>query len=47
MHAKWDDSVDTNVPLKTIEKLSQQLVTLPEGFTLHPVVAKLYLNDKK
>lgn len=41
LHAAWDDAVDTSVPLKTLIELSNQLLTLPEGFVLHPVVKRL------
>lgn len=40
-NAKWTDKAKTALSLKTIKALSEQLLTLPEGFNLHPVVKRL------
>lgn len=45
--AKWTDKVNTAVDKQTLLKLNEQLLTLPENFTLHPVVAKLIAERKK
>lgn len=45
--AKWTDKVDTSVSDNTIQLLSEKLLSLPENFTLHPVVAKLLQERAK
>jgi len=47
MAAKWMDKVDTSVNEATIQSLSRQLLTLPEGFELHPVVKRLLAEREK
>jgi 2-oxoglutarate dehydrogenase E1 component len=39
--AKWTDAADTHVPLQQLQRLSEALTTLPEGFKLHPSVARV------
>ncbi len=46
LHTKWTAKADTTLSKETITALSTQLHTLPEGFTLHPVVKKL-LDDRQ
>lgn len=46
INAKWTDKVDTCVDKKTLQKLSKELLTLPKGFALHPVVKRL-LDDRE
>lgn len=41
INAEWVDDVDTSVSLKTLQQLSVNLLDLPQGFTLHPVVKRL------
>ncbi len=45
--AKWMDKVDTTVSEATLQALSGQLLTLPEGFELHPVVRRLLAEREK
>jgi 2-oxoglutarate dehydrogenase E1 component len=47
INAKWTDKVDTTISSATIETLSKQLHTLPDGFELHPVVRKLITDREK
>ncbi len=42
----WAEAVDTAVPLETIRSLSEQMLTLPEGFELNPRVAKI-MDDRR
>ncbi len=42
----WDAEVDTTVPQNTIRRLSEQLLTLPEGFELNARVAKI-MDDRR
>jgi 2-oxoglutarate dehydrogenase E1 component len=39
--ARWTDAADTSVPLKELERLTERLTTVPEGFKLHPSVARV------
>ena len=39
--AKWTDAADTNVPLAELQRLSERITTVPEGFKLHPTVARV------
>ncbi len=43
---KWDDFYDTSVPIPTLRKLWAYLEFLPEGFELHPRVAKI-MDDRR
>ena len=47
LHAKWTDIATTSVSLQTIKKLATQLTTLPQGFSLHPVVKRLLAERDK
>ena len=42
---KWTDKADTAISKTKVKSLSKQLLTLPENFTLHPVVKKI-LEDR-
>jgi 2-oxoglutarate dehydrogenase E1 component len=45
--AKWTDKVDTTITPETIKELSSKLLTLPEGFELHPVVKRVLVEREK
>ncbi|HBI21854.1 MAG TPA: 2-oxoglutarate dehydrogenase E1 component [Legionella sp.] len=47
LNAKWADKANTQVSEETLQKLSRQLTTLPNGFELHPVVKRLLLERDK
>lgn len=47
INAKWTDEVNTTISAKTIADLSARLHKLPEGFEVHPVVAKLLADREK
>ena len=38
----WDDPVDTTVDCDTLEDLGLRMLSLPEGFQLHPRVQKIF-----
>ena len=38
--SKWTDAADTHVPLAELQRLSERLTAVPEGFKLHPTVAR-------
>ena len=44
--AKWTDSADTQVPLAELQRLGERLTTVPEGFKLHPTVARVLDNRR-
>jgi 2-oxoglutarate dehydrogenase E1 component len=41
LNAKWTDAADTHVPLDELRRLSERLTAVPEGFKLHPTVARV------
>src|SRR5690554_1495085 len=45
LNAKWTDHADTGVHLSELTRIGEKLTTVPEGFTVHPLVNKL-LNDR-
>jgi 2-oxoglutarate dehydrogenase E1 component len=44
--AKWTDQADTAVPLAELKRIGERITTVPQGFTVHPLVAKL-LQDRR
>jgi 2-oxoglutarate dehydrogenase E1 component len=46
LKAKWTDQADTAVPLADLQRLGECITTVPENFTVHPLVSKL-LNDRR
>ena len=44
--AKWTDHADTAVPLAELQRIGERITTVPEGFTVHPLVNRL-LNDRR
>ncbi len=45
--AQWTDVVNTAVDKKTLQAVSKQLLQLPEGFAVHPVVKRLLDEREK
>src|ERR1700704_4697775 len=41
LNSKWTDAADPHVPLSELKRLSEKLTTVPEGFKLHPTVARV------
>jgi 2-oxoglutarate dehydrogenase E1 component len=39
--AKWTDAADTGIPLTEIQRLGERVTSVPEGFKLHPTVARV------
>jgi len=46
LNAKWTDHADTAVPLTELTRIGEKLTTVPEGFTVHPLVERL-LNERR
>ncbi len=44
---KWTDSYDSNLKQQDLDYLSHRLQALPEGFKLHPIVAKVIEDRAK
>jgi len=44
--AKWTDHADTGVPMAELQRIGERITTVPEGFTVHPLVNRL-LNDRR
>jgi 2-oxoglutarate dehydrogenase E1 component len=47
LHGSCTLEVDTGIPLATIRDLTERLGRLPEGFELHPNVARVFDNRRK
>ncbi len=47
LKAQWDESVNTGVKKDKFDYLNQRLHSIPEGFTLHPVVKRLLEERQK
>ncbi|MSQ54711.1 MAG: 2-oxoglutarate dehydrogenase E1 component [Betaproteobacteria bacterium] len=41
LNTKWTDAADTHMPLAELQRLAARLTTIPEGFKLHPTVARV------
>ncbi len=44
---RWDEQVDTTLPVAKIRELQERLQQLPEGFELNPRVAAIYESRRK
>ncbi|RYF71659.1 MAG: 2-oxoglutarate dehydrogenase E1 component, partial [Comamonadaceae bacterium] len=45
LNKKWTDAGDTAVPLAEWKRIAEKITTVPEGFTVHPLVKKV-LDDR-
>ncbi|MFT4268020.1 MAG: 2-oxoglutarate dehydrogenase E1 component [Xenophilus sp.] len=45
LNKKWTDAADTAIPLAEWKRLAERITTVPEGFTVHPLVKKV-LDDR-
>ena len=43
---KWTDEADTALPEAELARLAERITTVPDGFTLHPLVEKV-VNDRR
>ncbi len=41
LNSKWTDAADTRVPLAELQRLAERVTAVPEGFKLHPSVARV------
>ncbi|OWT56095.1 2-oxoglutarate dehydrogenase E1 component [Candidimonas nitroreducens] len=44
--AKWTDNADTGVPVAELTRIGERITTVPDNFTVHPLVQKL-LTDRR
>jgi 2-oxoglutarate dehydrogenase E1 component len=47
LNSKWTDAADTHVPLSELKRLSERVTAVPEGFKLHPTVARVIESRKQ
>ncbi len=47
LNSKWTDHADTHVPLDELRRLSERITSVPEGFKLHPTVARVIESRKQ
>jgi 2-oxoglutarate dehydrogenase E1 component len=45
LNKKWTDAGDTAIPTAEWKRLAEKITTIPEGFTVHPLVKKV-LDDR-
>jgi 2-oxoglutarate dehydrogenase E1 component len=41
LNSKWTDAADTHVPLSELQRLAERVTAVPNGFKLHPTVARV------
>ena len=41
LDSKWTDHADTHVPLPELQRMAERVTAVPEGFKLHPTVARV------
>ncbi|MGH8704968.1 MAG: 2-oxoglutarate dehydrogenase E1 component [Burkholderiales bacterium] len=41
LHSKWSDTADTQVPIEELRRLGERVTYVPEGFKVHPSVARV------
>jgi 2-oxoglutarate dehydrogenase E1 component len=44
---QWDTPVDTTLPRERLQEIAERLVAVPDGFELHPRVAKIWGERRK
>jgi 2-oxoglutarate dehydrogenase E1 component len=47
LNSKWTDAADTHVPLSELQRLSERVTAVPEGFKVHPTVARVIESRKQ
>jgi 2-oxoglutarate dehydrogenase E1 component len=47
LNSKWTDAADTHVPLAELQRLSEGVTSVPQGFKLHPTVARVIEGRKQ
>ena len=47
LHSRWNVPYDSSVPLAKLRELAEMWLELPQGFELHPRVAKIWENRRK
>jgi 2-oxoglutarate dehydrogenase E1 component len=47
LNSKWTDAADTHVPLPELQRMAERVTFVPEGFQLHPTVARVMDTRKQ
>jgi 2-oxoglutarate dehydrogenase E1 component len=47
LNSKWTDAADTHVPLPELQRMAERVTFVPEGFQLHPTVARVMETRKQ
>src|SRR5207249_11627585 len=47
LSSKWTDAADTHVPMAETKRLAERVTFVPEGFKLHPTVARVIESRKQ
>jgi 2-oxoglutarate dehydrogenase E1 component len=46
LNSKWTDHADTAVPLAELQRLGKRITTVPDGFSIHPLVDRV-IKDRR
>ncbi|NDF51244.1 MAG: 2-oxoglutarate dehydrogenase E1 component, partial [Betaproteobacteria bacterium] len=46
LNSKWTDHADTAVPLTELQRLGKRITTVPDGFSIHPLVERV-IKDRR
>ena len=46
LNSKWTDAADTAVPLAELQRLGKRITTVPDGFSIHPLVERV-IKDRR
>ena len=47
LNTKWTDAADTQVPVAELQRLAERVTSVPEGFKVHPTVARVIENRRQ
>ncbi|RII82712.1 2-oxoglutarate dehydrogenase E1 component [Neopusillimonas maritima] len=47
LNAKWTDQADTAIPLAELTRIGERITTVPDNFTVHPLVKRLLGERQK
>ena len=47
LNTKWTDAADTQVPVAELQRLAERVTSVPDGFKVHPTVARVIENRRQ
>jgi len=47
LNTKWTDAADTQVPVAELQRLAERVTSIPDGFKVHPTVARVIENRRQ